>query len=104
MPLYTRIWTIKQDGSIASRNVVNMIDINKSIPSGVEKKWDENLKQYYVEYKSGKTTKMMWIEDGKSIAEKVSLVTKYNLGGTSCWEKDRETSNIWTIIKEELNK
>ena len=63
-----------------------------------------DLKQYYVEYKSGKSTKMMWIEDGTSIAAKVSLVTKYNLGGTSCWEKDRETSNIWTIIREELEK
>lgn len=104
MPLYTRIWTINQDGSIASRNVVNMIDINKSIPNNVEKQWDDNLKQYYVEYKSGKTTKMMWIEDGKSIAEKVSLVTKYKLGGTSCWEKDRETSNVWTIINQELKK
>ena len=46
----------------------------------------------------------MWIEDGKSIEAKVSLVTKYNLGGTSCWEKDRETSNVWTIIREELEK
>lgn len=104
MPLYTRIWTINQDGSIASRNVVNMIDINKSIPSNVEKQWDDELKQYYVEYQSGKTTKMMWIEDGASIAAKVGLVTKYNLGGASCWEKDRETSNIWTIIREELEK
>lgn len=104
MPLYTRIWTVNQDGTIASRNVVNMVDINKSIPNNVEKQWDDELKQYYVEYKSGKTTKMMWIEDGTSIAAKVGLVTKYNLGGASCWEKDRETSNIWTIIKEELEK
>ena len=104
MPLYTRIWTVNQDGSIASRNVVNMIDVNKSIPNNVEKKWDDNLKQYYVEYKSGKTTKMMWIEDGKSITEKVGLVTKYKLGGVSCWEKDRETSNVWTIIDKELKK
>ena len=104
MPLYTRIWTINQDGTIASRPTVDMVDINKSIPNDVEKQWDDNLKQYYVEYQSGKTTKKMWIEDGTSIAAKVSLVTKYNLGGTSCWEKDRETSNVWTIIREELEK
>ena len=103
MPLYTRIWTIKQDGSVSS-NVVNMVDINKSIPTGVEKQWDDELKQYYVEYKSGTSTKKMWIEDGTSIAAKVSLVTQYNLGGTACWEKDRETSNIWTVIREELEK
>ena len=104
MPLYTRIWTISQDGSITGRSTVDMVDINKMIPNNVEKQWDDNLKQYYVEYKSGKSTKKMWIEDGKSIEAKVSLVTKYNLGGTSCWEKDRETSNVWTIIREELEK
>ena len=104
IPFYTRIWTVNQEGSIVSRNVVNMIDINKSIPSNVEKQWNDDLKQYYVEYQSGKNTKKMWIEDGKSIEAKVSLVTKYKLGGTSGWEKDRETSNIWTIIKNELEK
>ena len=103
MPLFTRIWTIKQDGTVSS-NVVNMVDINKSIPAGVEKQWDDTLKQYYIEYKSGTSTKKMWIEDGTSIAAKVSLVTQYNLGGTACWEKDRETSNVWTIIREELEK
>ena len=104
IPLYTRIWTVSSSGQITSRSVVNMIDINKNIPNTVEKQWDDNLKQNYVEFKSGSSTKMMWIEDGASIAAKASLVTKYNLGGTSCWEKDRETSNIWTIIREELEK
>ncbi len=46
----------------------------------------------------------MWIEDGTSIAAKVSLVTKYGLAGTSCWRKDMETSNIWSVINTELTK
>ena len=44
----------------------------------------------------------MWIEDGTSIKEKVALVAKYKLGGTSGWRKDMETSNVWVIIKEGL--
>ncbi len=102
MPFYTRQWTIAQDGTIKSRSVISMV--NTKIPNNVEKQWDDELKQYYIEYKSGKNTIKMWIEDGTSIKEKVSLVTKYNLGGTSCWRKDMETSNIWTIIREELEK
>lgn len=100
MPFYTRQWTIASDGKIKSRSVVTMM--NTKIPTNVEKQWDDTLKQYYIEYKSGKDTIKMWIEDGDSIKEKVSLVTKYNLGGTSCWRKDMETSNVWTIIREEL--
>ena len=102
MPLYTRQWTLAQDGSIKSRSVVSMVNIK--IPNNIDKQWDDELKQYYIEYKSGKDTIKMWIEDGTSIKEKVSLVTKYNLGGSACWRKDMETSNIWTIIKEELEK
>lgn len=102
MPFYTRQWTITPDGSIKGRSVISMV--NTKIPNNVEKQWDDELKQYYIEYKSGKNTIKMWIEDGTSIKEKVSLVTKYNLGGTSCWRKDMETSNIWTIIREELEK
>ncbi len=102
MPFYTRQWTIAQDGTIKDRSVVSMMNIK--IPTNVEKQWDDTLKQYYIEYASGKNTIKMWIEDGTSIKEKVLLVTKYNLGGTSCWKKDMETSNIWTIIKTELTK
>lgn len=102
MPFYTRQWTIASDGKIKGRGVVPMM--NTKIPNNVEKQWDDELKQYYIEYKSGKDTVKMWIEDGTSIKEKVSLVTKYNLGGTSCWRKDMETSNVWTIIREELEK
>jgi len=102
MPFYTRQWTIASDGKITSRTVVSMV--NTKIPNNVEKQWNDELKQYYIEYKSGKNTIKMWIEDGTSIQEKVSLVTKYNLGGVSCWRKDMETSNIWTIIREELEK
>ena len=99
LPFYTREWTVAQDGTAKSK-VVSMINIK--IPTTVEKQWNDTLKQYYMEYKSGKNTIKMWIEDGTSIKEKVSLVTKYNLGGTSCWRKDMETSNVWSIIKEEL--
>lgn len=102
MPFYTRQWTVTADGQIKDRTVVSMMNIK--IPNNVEKQWDDTLKQYYIEYASGKNTVKMWIEDGTSIKEKVSLVSKYNLGGTSCWRKDMETSNVWTIIKDELSK
>ena len=102
IPFYTRQWAITADGKINSRSVVSMI--NTKIPNNVEKKWDDTLKQNYIEYPSGKNTIKMWIEDGTSITAKVSLVAKYNLGGTSAWRKDFETSNVWNIIKDELSK
>lgn len=100
MPFYTRQWTVAADGTIKDRSPVSMMNIK--IPNNVEKQWDDDLKQYYIEYASGKNTIKMWIEDGASIKEKVALVAKYKLGGTSGWRKDMETSNVWAIIKEGL--
>ena len=47
-----------------------MKDIDSTIPSDVERKWDDKLKQYYVEYNDGNNLKKMWIEDVKSLKRK----------------------------------
>ena len=73
------------------------------IPNGVEKQWDDNLKQYYVEYQDGQYTKKIWIEDEKSLKEKISLIKNNNLAGVASWEKGMETENFWTFLKESLD-
>ncbi len=103
MPLYTRLWktdTSKEDSITSS--VVNMNKIEEQIPADAEKQWDDELKQYYIEYMRGNIKYQMWIEDAKSITEKLGLIKKYNLAGGAYWEKDRETEEIWTITKELL--
>ena len=103
LPFYTRKWKVNSNGELVEKpSVVSMLNIK--IPNGVEKQWNEDLQQYYIEYADGKDTIKMWIEDGTSITAKASLVSKYGLGGTSGWRKDMETSNVWTIINTELQK
>lgn len=101
MPLYTRLWKTDQNGKSTS-SVVNMNKIDEKLPSDVQRTWDEDLKQYYVEYTNKNDTYQMWIEDEKSITEKLNLINKYNLAGGAYWEKDRETENIWQITKDAL--
>ena len=64
-----------------------MKNVDKIIPSDVKKQWNDNLKQYYVEYKDGSYTKKMWIEDEESLKAKISLINNNNLGGVASWEK-----------------
>lgn len=103
IPFYTRIWTETSDGEVSSK-VVSMKDIEDNIPDDVQKIWNEDLKQYYIEYTSKSTTKKMWVEDLESIEAKVSLVRKYNLAGVSAWEKDRESKGTWKLINKTLGK
>ena len=97
IPFYTRIWTETADGTVSSKIVV-MQNVESNIPDGVQKQWNDKLKQYYVEFKSGSNTKKMWVEDLESIKAKVSLVSKYNLAGVAAWEKDLEIEGTWELI------
>lgn len=100
IPLYTRLWSEK-DGKVLSK-VIDMKDIDSTIPGNVERKWNDTLKQYYVEYNDSLYTRKMWIEDSKSLKEKLSLIKQYNLGGVASWEKDKETEDVWELIKDAI--
>lgn len=100
IPLYTRLWTENINGEIVKQSPVSIKSIEKVIPKDLGKKWDDNLRQYYVEYTEGSNIKKMWIEDEKSLKEKISLVTEYNLGGVASWAKDMETENFWSFLQK----
>ena len=75
VPFYTRVWTTDSSGKTTSKTV-DMRNIDKVIPEGVEKQWDDELKQNYVEYTDKEDKKQIWIEDLDSLKEKVSLITR----------------------------
>ena len=104
IPLYARLWTLNNSETVVKQSAVPIKNIDKVIPDGVEKQWDENLKQYYIQYKDSSYTKKMWIEDEKSLTEKISLISKYNLAGVASWEKDMEYDGFWNFLKEQLDK
>jgi len=103
IPLYTRLWTENTSGEVIKQSTVSIKNIDRVIPNGIQKQWNEDLKQYYVEYKEGSNTKKMWIEDEKSLKEKISLINNYKLGGVASWVKDMETENFWTFLSENLD-
>ncbi len=101
IPFYTRLW-VERNGKISSRETVLMNSVDKALPSNVEKQWKDDVKQYYVEYKQSGATYKMWIEDEKSIEEKLNLIQQYGLAGASFWEKDMETNSVWNLISSKL--
>ena len=103
IPLYTRLWTEDSSGKVVKQTTVSLKNMYNVIPDGVEKQWDDNLKQYYVEYQDGQYTKKIWIEDEKSLKEKISLIKNNNLAGVASWENGMETDNFWTFLKESLD-
>ena len=104
IPFYTRVWTTNSSGDIVSRSTVYMKDIDSVIPAGVEKTWNDELKQNYVEYTDGANKRQIWIEDIDSLKAKVSLVKENNLAGVASWQKDMESDDVWQMLKTELSE
>lgn len=104
IPLYARLWTEDSSGKVVKQSTVPLKSMNSIISEKASKQWNDDLKQYYVEYKDGSYTKKIWIEDEKSLKEKISLITKNNLGGVASWEKGMENDNFWTFLKQEISK
>lgn len=101
IPLYTRTWK-NPDEQESVPYVVDMNDINSVLPSDADITWDEDLKQNVANYTKNGNRYTMWIEDIKSIEAKLDLCLEKNLAGVAFWEKDRETEDVWGIVKEKL--
>ncbi len=99
IPFYTRLWKTDSDGKFSSQ-VVNMKAVDTVLPTNVNRIWDEELKQNYVEYNREGYKFEMWIEDTKSIKAKLDLFREYKLAGVAFWEKDREIDSIWNVVAE----
>ena len=102
IPFYSRLWKINPDGTVVSGYDINIKNQSKYINKATSKEWLEDAKQNYIEYEESGYTYKMWVEDEKSISQKLDLISEYNLAGAAFWEKGCEEESIWSIIKEKI--
>ena len=102
VPFYTRLW--RTTGGNVTSEAIGMDEAQQVISeNNVETYWDKTTSQNYGKYDIDNSTYQIWIEDSQSIAEKVKLVSKYNLAGVSAWKLGFENSGIWQVISDNLN-
>lgn len=105
IPLYTRIWTVDSTGKIISNPSAKMPAVRSTIEAkNLKPAWLDKEKQYYVEYANGENTSKIWIEDSRSIANRLNLVSKYNLAGAACWQISQGEDRIWDVFDGMLKK
>ena len=103
VPFYTRVWTTDDNGKVISNPTLSIKNIDEVIPSNAKRKWNEELKQYYVEYEVDGDKKQVWLEELRSLKAKISLINENNLAGVASWVKGMETDEVWSMFKEELD-
>jgi spore germination protein YaaH len=118
MPFYTRLWMLTPKGEsdtveAASENYVPYTLESRAISmreaeqlysdSSVEKKWLEEEGQYYVEYVVDGITHKLWLEDERSMEERLKVLNASELAGGAFWKLGLEKENIWDLIVKYIN-
>ena len=60
--------------------------------------WNAELGQYYGEYETEQGRVRIWLEDEKSLEEKLSIISQNHLAGIAGWKLGLETSDVWPVI------
>ena len=99
VPFYTRLWTEAGDGSITSK-AMGIADAKKWVENNqVELTWQADTAQYYGEKQTNDGAQFLWMEEERSLKEKMNVVRQNDLAGVACWKLGFEDSAAWDSIQ-----
>lgn len=103
VPFYTRFWKTDPDGTVSSEALGMDSADERLANNGAEAVWDEETRQYYAEFEYEGSTYQIWLEEERSIEEKMGLIREHNLAGVASWRLGYERSTIWDVILRYVN-
>lgn len=100
VPLYTRIWTTDGNGAVTSKAVGIQTAYDVLAKNGATPVWDETAGQNYAAFETADGLVQVWLEDEQSLAAKVDVMKRHDLGGIAAWKLgfDERRKNIWGVI------
>lgn len=104
IPFYTRLWKETAEGEISSEALAMSPAQKVVTDNSLTPVWNDALGCYYVEYNKDDATYKMWLEEDKSIEEKMKLIYNADVAGVAQWKLGLEKGAIWNIIERYLKK
>jgi spore germination protein YaaH len=99
MPLYTRDWTVSGGRTVASEEwsltAQNDFVANHALPAV----WDAELGQYTTSYRIQGKDHALWLEDGRSLSEKMKLGETMSIAGYAYWSLGGESPDVWASLR-----
>ena len=100
VPFYTRLWKIA-DG-VSSEALAMAGGENILAQYGVTATWDEETQQNFAQFEADGATYQIWLEDERSLAAKLELMSGYRLAGVAAWKLGLEKASAWDAIETYL--
>ena len=120
IPFYTRLWAEipKSEAELESQAGTEAANYPTKVQgeamgmetameriegAGAEITWDEEARQDYAQWEGGGAVYKIWLENAKSLEEKLKLMKEHKLAGTAAWKLGFETPDIWELILKYVN-
>ncbi len=105
LPFYTRLWketTVDGVTILGLERTPGMKDAAATVEeNGAQAEWDETTCQYYAEYDKDGAHYRIWLEEARSLSEKVNRVRQAELAGIGTWRLGLETEDVWDVLAGE---
>ncbi|MCQ2565719.1 MAG: glycosyl hydrolase family 18 protein [Clostridia bacterium] len=107
VPLYCFVCKTDASGNfvtctkLSANRVMNNVKAaakNGKIITGPE--WLEDDGQYYVEYVDGDYVTKIWLEDTRSVAQRIACAYDLDLAGTACWSIDHVVNDFFKVFSD----
>lgn len=102
LPFYTRLWKLSQEGltsaAYSMSGAQSILNDRKVDPA-----WDAESGQYYAEYQENGSTFQIWLEEERSIEEKLKAVTQSGINNVSFWRLGFEKTEVWNTVANYIN-
>lgn len=100
VPFYSRFWRVR-NGVVVSTSTMTMKTVKDYMDKHSDSvEWVEESGQYVVRYKDKNDDIEIWVENEKSLKEKLKLISKYKLAGFAAWRWGFENEETWSLIGE----
>lgn len=120
VPFFTRLWfeTPKTEEELAAEagteaenypnkvqsTAYGMDDAAELISSvGAQTEWDDKTKQNYAQWEGDGGVYKIWLEDTRSLEEKLKVIKENQLAGVAEWSLGMEGSGVWDLILQYVN-
>ncbi len=102
IPFYTRLWKVLPGGEVSSESFAMTAAANLIKDNGAEAVWNDTYGCYYAEYEKDGASYKIWLEDEKSIEEKMKVIHDADVAGVAAWKLGLEKESIWNVINSYL--
>ncbi len=104
LPFYTRLWTVKNEGTDKQSlecATYSMENAEKLLGDrGLTPSWNDETAQYYAEYDEDGAKNKIWLEDEKSLGEKLKSITSNGLSNVAFWKLGLEKRAVWNEVSK----